>query len=158
MEFGSPSADDGPMSDSAPPVIHPSENIVQIYADAWLAADYDAAFALYADDIVLHYGGTSDFAGDHVGKEQAIQTLVETSIRSQRRLVAVDLLLTHGDVGALFVRESLTTRDGDAVEVARALRFAVDDGRISECWLYDQNQHVVDQAWRAAPTNDEVSR
>lgn len=37
--------------------------------------------------------------------------------------------------------------DGAPVIVDRALRYRVEQGRISELWLYDRQQHLVDRAW-----------
>jgi ketosteroid isomerase-like protein len=129
------------------------------YADAWLQGDIERLVARYDPSVVLHYGGTSPFAGDHVGKERAIAVLAETAVRSARRLVAVELVLEDGDVGALFVREAIAV-DDRIVEVARALRYRLRDDLIVECWLYDQEQHLVDRSWserRAAAIEEGAS-
>ena len=55
---------------------------VRRYAEAWKANDIAAVFDLYHDEFVLHYFGDSPLAGDHVGKEAAIQVLVEATQRS----------------------------------------------------------------------------
>ncbi len=127
--------------------------VIANYADAWQTGDIDRVFASYAPDIVLHYGGTSRFAGAHVGKERVIDVLVETAIVGERRLVAVDELFEQESTGALFVRESMLV-DGVSVELDRALRFRIHGGLIVECWLYDHDQHLVDRAWsRPAPAD-----
>lgn len=120
--------------------------VLASYVEAWQAGDVDRLFDHCANDIVLHYGGTSAFAGDHAGRDRAIAVLVETSLRSRRGLVAVEDVFETGDRGAVFVREALTT-EGVRREVRRALRFRITGDRIVECWLYDQDQHLVDQAW-----------
>lgn len=127
-----------------------TEGVLTTYAGAWLAGDVETVFGSYAPDIVLHYGGASPFAGDHVGRERAIEVLVETSVRSGRALLAVDAIYDQGDHGALFVREAVTV-DGARVEVQRALRFRIAGGLLAECWLYDQDQHLVDRAWGVRP-------
>lgn len=121
-------------------------SVLRAYADAWLAGDLATLFGFYAPDIVAHYGGTSPFAGVHVGKDRFVDVLVESAVRSSRALVAVDVVLDDGTVGALFVREALVV-DGERIEIERALRFRLEDGRIAECWLYDHDQHLVDRAW-----------
>lgn len=37
--------------------------------------------------------------------------------------------------------------DGERVTVERCLRYRVNVGMIVEVWLYDHQQHLVDQAW-----------
>lgn len=132
------------MSDAAP-------GAITRYAEAWAAGDLAAMFELYADDIVVHYGGTSEFAGTHHGKERLIEIIVETAVRSGRELGSIDQIDDHGSHGALFVSEQVTL-DGAPISVARALRYRADAERLTECWLYDHEQHHVDRAWTAPDT------
>jgi hypothetical protein len=107
-------------------------------------------FAMYTNDIVVHYGGTSPYAGVHRGKDDFLRALVESSIRSQRSLFSVDAVFDTGTEGAIFSTESLVV-DGETRTVERALRFRLAQGQIHECWLYDHDQHLVDAAWSANP-------
>jgi hypothetical protein len=45
--------------------------------------------------------------------------------------------------GALLVRERFE-RDGKAAEFERLLVYAVRDGLLGECWVWDQDQAAVD--------------
>ena len=55
-------------------------------------------------------------------------------------------MFRDGGDGALFVRESITAAAPTTV-VARALRYRARDGKLVECWLYDHDQNLVDEAW-----------
>jgi hypothetical protein len=35
----------------------------------------------------------------------------------------------------------------ETVTVFRALRYRTSNDLLAECWLYDHDQHIVDQAW-----------
>jgi uncharacterized protein len=122
------------------------KSVITRYAEAWRSSDLAAMFNCYHDDVVVHYGGTSLFAGTHRGRDRLIEVLVETSRRSGRQLVTVDQIDDHGTHGALFVTESITI-DASVFTVERALRYRATDDQIVECWLYDHDQHLVDQAW-----------
>jgi hypothetical protein len=61
----------------------------------------------YSDDIVVHYGGTSPFAGTHHGRDRLVQLLVETAQRSGRELVTIDQVDDDDSHGALFVTETI---------------------------------------------------
>lgn len=124
--------------------------VIDRYAAAWRDGDLFTMIDLYADDVVVHYGGSSPFAGTHLGRDRLLEVLAETAVRSGRALVSVDQIDDHGTHGALFVTESMTV-DGETVELQRALRYRIADGRIAECWLYDHDQHLVDRSW-ADPT------
>lgn len=120
--------------------------VITRYADAWRRGDVAEMIGCYHDDIAVHYGGTSTFAGIHRGRDRLVDLLVDTARRSDRRLITIDQVDDHGTHGALFVTESMQV-DGTEATVLRALRYRTTDGRISECWLYDHDQHLVDRAW-----------
>ena len=121
--------------------------VITRYVEAWQAEDLGTVLDCYSPDIVAHYGGTSAYAGDHVGHARFVEVLAETAVRSGRRLVSVEQLHDAGDHGSVFVVEAVTV-DGEEHEVHRALRFRVAGDHIAEVWLYDLDQHLVDASWR----------
>jgi ketosteroid isomerase-like protein len=117
---------------------------VRRYAEAWKANDVGTVFDLYHDDFVLHYFGESPLAGDHAGKQAAIDVLVEATRRSGRQLDDIEDVLGGERFAAIVAREGL----GDPVRVVRRLFvYAVRDGKLAECWLYDEDQRFVDRLW-----------
>ena len=123
-----------------------SDGVVSRYAQAWASNDIEAVMAAYAPDFVAHYGGSSPFAGTHHGKDEFLRVLITTTARSRRQLDTIEAVFDDGDRGAIFVREGISV-NGEVHVVARALRYRVADGLLAECWLYDQDQHLVDAAW-----------
>jgi hypothetical protein len=121
---------------------------LQRYADAWAGGDVDTVFGSYADDIVFHYSGATDLAGDHVGKDAAVTAMIAASTRCERELLEVLDVLAGARLGALVVRERLT-RDGDVAEVRRTLVFRVEADHLAECWLLDEDQALIDRFWAA---------
>ena len=119
---------------------------VQRYVTAWQEGDLDTVIDCYDPDIVAHYGGTSRFAGTHVGRDAFLGVLAESSAAGERSLMSVDQWHDDGDTGAVFATEEYTV-DGERHRVQRALRYRIRDGRFVECWLFDLDQHVVDRAW-----------
>lgn len=118
--------------------------VLREYADAWLAADLERILGAYHEDVVLHYMGESPLAGTHTGKEAAFAALGQASQRSARRLIAVEDVLVGAELGALLAVEEL----GDPPRrVRRVLLYRVQDGKLRECWLYDEDQRFVDALW-----------
>jgi ketosteroid isomerase-like protein len=113
------------------------------YATAWLAGDRPALAACYHDDFTLHYFGHNRLAGDHKGKAAALSILAEVTRLTNRQLLAIVDVMAGPERGALLVRERFE-RDGKSAEVERLLVYAVHDGLLRECWVYDQDQALVD--------------
>jgi hypothetical protein len=121
---------------------------VQRYAEAWAANDLETVIGMYHDDFVLHYFGESPLAGDHVGKEAAVTVLLEATQRSGRQLDAIEDVLAGSTFGAIIAREGIRRPDGDGVRVIRRVfLYKVRDGKLAECWVYDEDQRAIDELW-----------
>jgi hypothetical protein len=114
------------------------------YAGAWLAGDRAALVGRYHDDFTLHYFGRNPLAGDHMGKMASLAILAEVTRRTNRKLLGVIDIMAGPERGALLIRERFE-RDGETAELERLLVYAVHDGLLGECWVYDQDQALVDR-------------
>ncbi|MBU3717527.1 MAG: nuclear transport factor 2 family protein [Actinobacteria bacterium] len=118
--------------------------VLKAYSEAWLASDLDKVLASYHDDIELHYMGDSPLAGSHRGRDAAFVALGQASVRTSRKLIAVEDVLVGESLGALIAVEDL----GDPPRrVRRILLYRVQDEKLRECWLFDEDQRFVDQLW-----------
>ena len=92
--------------------------------------------------------GKSPLAGTYRGRDEALQTLGLASFRASRKLIEVEDVLAGDDFGALVAIEDL----GDPPRrVRRVLLYRVIDGKLGECWLFDEDQRFVDQLWSNDP-------
>jgi len=113
------------------------------YATAWLAGDRTALAACYHEDFTLHYAGRNPLAGEHRGKAAALAILAEVTRRTNRKLLGIIDIMAGPERGALLVRERFE-RDGKAAEFERLLVYAVRDGLLWECCVWDRDQAAVD--------------
>ena len=121
-----------------------TERVLREYACAWLASDLEKVLASYHDDIELHYMGESPLAGTHKGRAAAFSALGQASVRTSRKLIAVEDVLVGDTLGALIAIEEL----GDPPRrVRRVLLYRVQDEKLRECWLFDEDQRFVDHLW-----------
>jgi ketosteroid isomerase-like protein len=125
------------------PVAESIRRAVSGYAAAWLAGDRQAMLASYHDDFTLHYFGRNPLAGIHRGKPAALAILAEVTRRSKRKLSGIVDVMAGPERGALLVRE-MFQRDGKTAEVERLLVYSVRDELLWQCWVYDQDQALVD--------------
>lgn len=115
------------------------------YVDAWLAGDFPAMMATYADGFVLHWFGDNPFAGTYPGKAEAIPALIAFTQRTGRRLVEI-VDVTAGPARAVVIVREAITVDGVEHEIERVLVYRTHNGFLAECWVYDQDQRLVDAA------------
>ena len=125
------------------PVAESIRRALSGYAAAWLAGDRQAMLASYHDDFTLHYFGRNPLAGIHRGKAAALAILAEVTRRTNRKLSGIVDVMAGPERGALLVRE-IFQRDGKTAEVERLLVYAVRDELLWQCWVYDQDQALVD--------------
>ena len=125
------------------PVAESIRRAVSGYAAAWLAGDRETMLASYHDDFTLHYFGRNPLAGIHRGKPAALAILAEVTRRSNRKLSGIVDVMAGPERGALLVRE-IFQRDGKTAEVERLLVYSVRDDLLWQCWVYDQDQALVD--------------
>lgn len=121
-----------------------TRRVLHAYASAWLTADLEKVLAMYHDDIELHYMGESPIAGSHRGRDAAFAALGLASVRTGRKLIDVEDVLVGDSLGAILAVEDL----GDpAQRVRRVLLYRVQDEKLRECWLFDENQRFIDAMW-----------
>ena len=66
--------------------------------------------------------------------------------KTSRRLVSIRDVLA-GEHFGLIVAVERFERSGASVEIERMLRYSVRDGKLAECWIYDEDQRLVDEYW-----------
>jgi len=123
-----------------------SRNAVSAYADAWVRGDLAAIVGAYHDDFTLHYFGHSPLAGEHRGKAAALAALQKVTQLTNRKLVAVHDVLTSDGHGVILAQERWE-RDGRTLDLNRVLVYHTRDGKLAECWIYDEDQRAVDEFW-----------
>jgi ketosteroid isomerase-like protein len=120
--------------------------VVRRYADAWAANDLKAIFDCYHDEVVFHYFGRSPLAGTHRGKPACLALLKQVKEKTQRQLVEIKDVLACEQYGLIVATERFE-RSGASHVLERLLRYRVRDGKLAECWIYDEDQRLVDDYW-----------
>ena len=122
-----------------------NHELIAKYATAWEAGDAETIVGLYHDDLVLHYFGQNELAGDHVGKPAGLAALLRVQQLTNRKVKVHDIMSGPGH--AAILAHETWERDGQGMEVNRVFVFHLRDGQIAECWVYDEDQRAVDAFW-----------
>lgn len=123
-----------------------NEETMRRYGEAWSAGDYAGMQALMGDDVVLHLFGHSPLAGTFRGKKELADIVRIIQEVTDRQLIELHDILVGGDHAAALVRERMT-RHGNTVELERVFVYHLRDGKITEVWIFDQDQVAVDALW-----------
>lgn len=118
--------------------------VVTRYATAWAAGDFPAIRDCYHEQFTLHYAGNNPLSGVHKGRAACLAVLEEFRKRTRRKLLSVDHIMAGPDRGAVVAREQFS-HDGTTTDVQRLLVYTVLDDQLHECWVYDQDQALVDR-------------
>lgn len=120
-----------------------NEEVIRRYCDAWSRGDLAALVDCYHDDFTLHYFGQNPLAGDHVGKPAALMAMAQVQQRTNRRLLEITDAVAGRNRGVVLARERFE-RDGQTRDFDRVLVYRIEDGKLRECWIYDEDQRAVD--------------
>lgn len=129
------------------PATATAAEVMRSYREVALAGDFERAYAHFAPDIRFRIPGSGPWAGEHVGREQAIayienaRAVVHGSGDVELELIDV---LEGVERVALLVRERFHTAAGP-VDIRRANVYRVIDGQIVEIWIYEADQAAVDR-------------
>ena len=117
------------------------------YLAAAKRGDWDKAFGYFAEDIVVHVTGRSEFAGDRQGKAAAvgyIQAIRDRYRHGDIELELIDMLTSELRV-ALLVRESFHGDGPPGGDPAGANVYRVQDDEIVEISIFEADQYAVDE-------------
>jgi len=120
-----------------------NQTVLQRYVDAWRSGDAPGLFACYHDEFTLHYPGANPLSGRHTGKAAALAVLAQVSQRTRRRLVRI-VEAVAGAERAMIVAHERFSRDGREDELERVLVYTLQDGLLRTCWVFDQDQALID--------------
>ncbi len=127
---------------------HPNAELVRRGYAAFASGDMETVGSLFHDDIVWHSPGNGPLSGDYEGKDQVFglfSKLLELSGGTFRQdvhdVVAND---EHAVVMVNAAWDEPKPYAGRAVHVMH-----VKDGKLTEYWLYNEDQAAADAAFTA---------
>ena len=123
-------------------------NVFARYAQAWLDADWEAAVALWSDDVVHHVPGRHRFAGTFRGKQAYLNHLDEAfaQLAGSVEIISVHDVLISDDHAVALVHER-AVRGERSLDFQRVVVYHAADDLITETWSYDFDPYALDEFW-----------
>ena len=122
---------------------HPNADLLRRNDEAMERGDIDAFFAMYAEDVVFHVGGTSGLAGDHKGRDQARELFGRFMEAAGEYSFANHAYLADDEHGVV-LQEGTFRKDGNVLTVKEVFVAHFRDGLISEMWYLPGDQAALD--------------
>ena len=122
--------------------------VMRQYVDAWTRNDWEAAMALWTDDVVHHVPGRHRLAGDFSGKQAFLDayTQIFAELGGTIDVVAFHDVLVSDDHAVTLVTER-AVRGDQSLEFNRVVVYHLRDGKIVETWSHDYDPYVLDAFW-----------
>ena len=129
---------------------HPNVELLQAQIDALGRGEIAEAMSFYTDDAVFHYPGRNPLSGDYRGKDQVLALLdrVMQLTDGSFRPDVHDILASDDHVAALVTVRAASR--GTSVEWQSVDLFHVRGGKLSEHWVHEVDQDLVDRFWTEA--------
>jgi uncharacterized protein len=123
----------------------PAADVMERYVAAARRHDFDAAFGMFAEDIVVRIPGRSGQAGERRGRDEAMAYIDAARALSREADIELEVIdaLVSEERFCLIVRERFH-RDGEAVDIRRANVYRVRGDEIVEIWIFEADQYEVD--------------
>jgi uncharacterized protein len=126
---------------------HPNALLLHAHIDALARGDVAGAMSFYSDDVIFHYPGRNPLSGDYRGKGEVLTLLgkVVQQTDGSFRPEVHDILASSDHVAALVTVHA--SRGGTSAEWQSIDVFHVRDGKLSEHWVHEVDQDLVDRFW-----------
>jgi uncharacterized protein len=127
---------------------HPNAELFRRGYAAFQAGELDTVRSLFAPDIVWNIPGHNRFSGEHRGVDDVLnlfaQNFQETS--GTFRVDIHDILAN--DEHAVALATVSGERNGKKLNDRYTHVVHIKDGRVTESWIFGENQDVVDAFWK----------
>ena len=124
---------------------HPNEELIRKGYEAFGKGDMDTIRGLFAEDIVWHAPGRSQFSGDFQGVDEVLGQFARLfeETNGTFNVEIHDVLANDEHVVVLAVARG--ERSGKTLEDRGVQVFHVKDGKVTEQWLHSEDQYAADE-------------
>ncbi len=122
--------------------------VMRRYVEAWERCDWEAATALWDDDIVHHVPGRSPLAGDFHGKQAFLDHYgrVFAELGGTIEVVEFHDVLVSEDHAVALVKER-AVRGERNLALNRVVVYHLRDDKIAQTWSHDYDLYALDEFW-----------
>ena len=131
-------------------MVRRASEILKDYHDAWSSGDVEKGCSFYADNLIVHMGGTHPvLARDYHGAKDFLDNWIgKVAAYTDKWIVGGeaghDEVIAAADDAILIMVHEIWTRGDNAVRTDRLAAYRFENEKIVECWFSDMRQADVD--------------
>lgn len=129
---------------------HPNAGLLRKSYEAFAKRDMATVDTLFSDDIHWHNHGSSLISGDYAGKDAVFgmfARLLELTGGTGGRFEVHDIVADDEHAVSLLRARSSRPGTGKQLDVKEIHVCHVHNGKISEVWVFTEDQRVNDEYW-----------
>ena len=125
---------------------HPNVVLLKQGYEAFAKKDMPALATLLSPDVVWHWTGQGPLAGTHLGRDAVFGVFGKMAMlcpdfrNNVRDIVA-------NDQHAVALTQATGTRPGKKLDLRNVMTFSIQNGKVSEFWLYTEDQRAEEEFW-----------
>ena len=131
-------------------MVRRASEILKDYHDAWSSGDVEKGCSFYADNLIVHMGGTHPvLARDYHGAKDFLDNWIgKVAAYTDKWIVGGeaghDEVIAAADDAILIMVHEIWTHVDNAVRTDRLAAYRFENEKIVECWFSDMRQADVD--------------
>lgn len=126
---------------------HPNETFLRKGYEAFAKGDLDTLRTMFSHDIVWHVGGHGPLSGSYKGTDEVFGLFGELVQRSEGTFKNSVHDILANDEHAIALTTAHAQREGKSMHSEGVGVFHVKNGKVTEAWLWAQDQRAVDEFW-----------
>lgn len=126
---------------------HPNEELLRKGYDAFDKGDMDTIASLFADDIVGHFGGKSQIAGDYKGIQEILGALGKLAELSGGTFKETVHDIVVNDRHGVVLADVTAQRDGKTYNQKSVEVYHLEGGKVTEFWAWIEDQDADKAFW-----------
>ncbi len=122
--------------------------VMKRYVEAWERNDWEAATAIWADNVIHHVPGRSPLAGDFHDKQALLDHYGQVFAELGGTIEVVEFhdVLVSEDHAVALVKER-AVRGERNLELNRVVVYHLRDDKIAQTWSHDYDLYALDEFW-----------
>ena len=128
---------------------HPNVKLIKDVFEAYARRDLPVIAGFMAEDMVFHFPGRNPFSGDYEGRDATLRMLAQVGeIDGGKGQIDIhDVVGNDEHVAVLLTAHASRVDSGKELHVREIQIFHVNDGKITEQWVFSEDQRLNDEYW-----------